>query len=191
MPSSSSSRRSGTPWGSAEVFRAAAEPLEGGETVEAMRGWARQHGIVLVGGSITEARAGREKLSNTSVAIDAGGELQAVYRKIHMFDVEVGGNVYRESESQEAGDELALFDAAGWRVGTQHLLRRPLSRALPDPGAAWRRAGHGARRVHPAYGEGPLGAPAAGSRGGEPVLRHGRGVVGASTRTGGPPTGGR
>ncbi len=104
-------------WGSAEVFRAAAEPLEGGQTVETMRGWARQHGIVLVGGSITEARAGREKLSNTSVAIDAGGELQAVYRKIHMFDVEVGGNVYRESESQEAGDELALFDAAGWRVG--------------------------------------------------------------------------
>ena len=34
------------------------------------------------------------------------GELKAVYRKIHMFDVEVGGQVYRESESQEGGHEI-------------------------------------------------------------------------------------
>jgi len=103
--------------GSADVYRAVAETLEDGETVAAMRSWARDHGIVLVGGSITEARAGREKLSNTSLAFGPDGELLATYRKIHMFDVEVGGETYRESESQEAGDEIALFDAAGWRIG--------------------------------------------------------------------------
>ena len=103
--------------GSADVFRAAAEPLEGGETVEAMRSWVRQHGITLVGGSITEAREGHEKLSNTCVVLDTDGEVAAVYRKIHMFDVEVGGHVYRESEAEEPGDEIVVCEAEGWSVG--------------------------------------------------------------------------
>jgi len=103
--------------GSADVFRAAAEPLEGGETVEAMRSWVRQHGITLVGGSITEAREGHEKLSNTCVVLDTDGEIAAVYRKIHMFDVEVGGHVYRESEAEEPGDEIVVCEAEGWSVG--------------------------------------------------------------------------
>ncbi len=104
-------------FGSADVFRAAAETLEDGTSVAAMRSWARSHGIVLVGGSITEARAGREKLANTCLTFDRDGELLATYRKIHMFDVHVGGHAYRESESQEAGDTTTLLDAAGWRIG--------------------------------------------------------------------------
>jgi len=103
--------------GSPDVFRAAAEPLEGGETVEAMRSWAHTHGITIVGGSITESREGREKLSNTCVVLDPEGEITAVYRKIHMFDVEVGGQVYRESEAEEPGDDIVVCEAEGWRVG--------------------------------------------------------------------------
>ena len=34
------------------------------------------------------------------------GEVKAVYRKVHMFDVEVGGRTYRESENEAPGDEL-------------------------------------------------------------------------------------
>jgi predicted amidohydrolase len=104
-------------WGSPETIRAAAEPIEGGETVEAMSDWARRHGITLVGGSITESREGREKLSNTSLVFDPDGGLAAVYRKIHLFDVEVGGQVYRESETEEPGDEAVVCDVEGWRVG--------------------------------------------------------------------------
>jgi deaminated glutathione amidase len=103
--------------GSPETLRANAEPLEGGETVEAMSGWARQHGITLVGGSITEIREGREKLSNTCPVFDPAGDLVAVYRKIHMFDVQVGGHVYRESEAEEPGAETLVCDAEGWRLG--------------------------------------------------------------------------
>ena len=40
------------------------------------------------------------------------GELRAVYRKIHMFDVVVGGIEYRESASEEPGDEIVLSEAA-------------------------------------------------------------------------------
>ena len=103
--------------GSVDTLRRAAEPLEDGETVDAMRDWARTHGITIVGGSITEQREGREKLSNTSVVIDPSGDVVAAYRKIHMFDVEVGGQVYRESEAEEPGEETNLCDAEGWRVG--------------------------------------------------------------------------
>jgi deaminated glutathione amidase len=103
--------------GSHEILLDVAEPLDGGETVEAMRGWARTHGITLVGGSIAERREGREKLSNTCVVFDPEGEMEAVYRKIHMFDVEVGGIVYRESESEEAGDGPVSCEVEGWRLG--------------------------------------------------------------------------
>jgi predicted amidohydrolase len=103
--------------GSADDFRAAAEPLAGGESVEAMAGWARMLGVTLVGGSITERRDGRQKLSNTCCVFDASGELVAVYRKIHLFDVEVGGRVYRESEAEEPGDEPVVAHAEDWPIG--------------------------------------------------------------------------
>jgi predicted amidohydrolase len=103
--------------GDAGVYHATAEPLEGGESVAAMSEWPRRHGITLVGGSIAERREGREKLSNTSVVFDPGGQIVAVYRKIHLFDVEVGGVVYRESEAEEPGDEAVLAEAEDWRIG--------------------------------------------------------------------------
>jgi len=103
--------------GSADDYRAAAEPLEGGESVEAMSRWAKTLGVTLVGGSITERREGREKLSNTSCVFDPQGELVAVYRKIHLFDVEVGGHVYRESEAEEPGTEPVVAQAEDWAVG--------------------------------------------------------------------------
>lgn len=103
--------------GDAEVLHAAAEPLEGGESVEAMRSWARSHGIVLVGGSIAERRPGRDRLSNTCLVVDSGGEVAAVYRKVHLFDVEAGGHVYRESDVEEPGEEPVLAEVEGWPVG--------------------------------------------------------------------------
>jgi deaminated glutathione amidase len=103
--------------GDAEVLHAAAEPLDGGESVTAMADWSRRHGITLVGGSITERREGREKLSNTSLVFDAEGAIVATYRKIHLFDVEVGGVTYRESEAEEPGDEPVVVRVEDWGVG--------------------------------------------------------------------------
>jgi predicted amidohydrolase len=103
--------------GDVDTLRAAAEPLDGGESVEAMSAWARTHGVTLVGGSITERREGREKLSNTSVVFDPDGEIVGVYRKIHLFDVEVGGHVYRESEAEEPGEEPVVVRSEGWPFG--------------------------------------------------------------------------
>jgi deaminated glutathione amidase len=103
--------------GSADALRGAAEELESGESIEAMAGWARTHGVTLVGGSITERRPGRDKLSNTCVVFDPEGSMTAVYRKIHLFDVDVGGHVYRESEAEEPGEEPVVAETEGWPVG--------------------------------------------------------------------------
>jgi predicted amidohydrolase len=99
--------------GSEEDLRAAAEPLEGGRSVEWARSLARELGVDLIAGSILELLAGQQKLANTSVHVDPAGEVRAVYRKIHMFDVEVGGRVYRESELEQAGEEIVLSRATG------------------------------------------------------------------------------
>ncbi|MEA2246164.1 MAG: deaminated glutathione amidase [Solirubrobacteraceae bacterium] len=105
-----------TGFGSPEILRACAETLADGESVAAMRGWAREHAVHLVGGSITELGEGG-RLTNTTVVVDPGGEVTAVYRKIHLFDVEVGGHVYRESDLEDGGDQIVTVDVDGWSVG--------------------------------------------------------------------------
>lgn len=102
--------------GSHEQLRAAAEPLDG-PTIAWAREIARELGIDLIAGSIPESRPGREKLSNTSVHVGPDGELRATYRKIHMFDVVVGGRRYRESDGEERGDEIVVSDAGDVSLG--------------------------------------------------------------------------
>jgi deaminated glutathione amidase len=98
--------------GTPEETAAAAEPFDGPALTWA-RAAARELGIDLVAGSIAERVPGREKGSNTSVHIGPDGEVRAIYRKIHMFDVEVGGRTYRESANEEPGDEVVVSETAG------------------------------------------------------------------------------
>lgn len=95
--------------GEGEHLIAGAEPLEG-PSVSWARSVARELGIDLVAGSIAEHRDGHEKLSNTSVHVGPDGQVRAVYRKIHMFDVVVGGVEYRESAHEEPGNETVLSE---------------------------------------------------------------------------------
>ena len=97
--------------GTHEHYRRGAEPLDG-PTVRWASGLAAELGIDLVAGSIVELREGRDKLSNTCVHVGPDGEAKAVYRKIHMFDVVVEGVAYRESESEEPGEEIVLSETA-------------------------------------------------------------------------------
>src|SRR5687768_2561616 len=102
--------------GEPEVLIEGGEPLDG-PAITAARSWAGELGINLVAGSIVERVEGQEKLSNTSVLIRPDGEIAATYRKIHMFDVDVGGVEYRESATQEPGSEIVVADAGGVPVG--------------------------------------------------------------------------
>jgi deaminated glutathione amidase len=102
--------------GGGEDLVAGAEPLEG-PTLAAARSWARELGVQLVAGSIAERVSDSERLFNTSVLLDPDGELVATYRKIHLFDVEVGGVVYRESQHEQPGEEIVVADAGGLELG--------------------------------------------------------------------------
>jgi predicted amidohydrolase len=103
--------------GSAADYAAGAEDLDG-RPVAWARATARELGIDIVAGSIAERREGRERVANTSVHVGPDGEVKAVYRKIHMFDVEVAGVEYRESEHSEPADEIVLSETAdGVRLG--------------------------------------------------------------------------
>jgi predicted amidohydrolase len=100
-----------TAMGSDEDQAAAAQPIDG-PAVRWARDTARELGVDLVAGSFLQRVAGQEKLSNTSVHVDPHGEIAALYSKIHMFDVEVGGKTYRESDIEQAGDEIVLSQIA-------------------------------------------------------------------------------
>jgi predicted amidohydrolase len=93
--------------GDSRTLLEGAEALDG-PTIQAARSWARELRIHLLAGSFAERVEGEERAFNTSVLIDSAGEVLAVYRKIHMFDVEVGGVTYRESEHEQPGEEIVV-----------------------------------------------------------------------------------
>jgi predicted amidohydrolase len=97
--------------GAENELRAGAEELDG-PAISWARAIARELEVDLLAGSITERVPGREKLANTSVHIDPQGEVKAVYRKVHMFDVDIGGRSYRESAVEEPGEEIVLSETA-------------------------------------------------------------------------------
>ncbi len=103
--------------GNTAEYHAGAEPLDG-PTAQWAAGIAAELDLDLVAGSLVERRPGREKLANTCLHFGPDGELVAAYRKIHMFDVVVDGQVYRESDHEEPGNEVVLSQtAAGVQLG--------------------------------------------------------------------------
>jgi deaminated glutathione amidase len=102
--------------GSPEAIRGSAEPLDGPALIAAAD-WARELGIFLVAGSVPELVPDQDKLANTSVMFGPDGGRLAVYRKIHMFDVDVEDVSYRESDIEQAGDQIAIGDAGETKVG--------------------------------------------------------------------------
>jgi len=124
--------------GHGDVTRATAQPLDG-PAITWARATARELGLDLVAGSIAERVDGEEKLRNTSVHVGPDGEVRATYRKLHLFDVEVDGVAYHESEHEQPGDEVVLSATAqgvGLGLTVCYDLRFPeLFRALAVRGA--------------------------------------------------------
>jgi predicted amidohydrolase len=114
-----------------------------GEIVGVLREAARRHRIWIVGGSFPERIPGDERVSNTSVLVSEAGEIVAVYRKIHLFDVdlrEAGGARYAESAAIAPGKEIILAQTPFGPLGLSicYDLRFPeLYRDLSARGARW------------------------------------------------------
>ena len=66
--------------------------------------------------------------------IGPDGDRLAVYRKIHLFDVDLPGRVtVKESDVKLAGGEVVVGAHAARHYRAQRLLRPALSRTLPPP----------------------------------------------------------
>jgi deaminated glutathione amidase len=99
-----------------EDLAAGAEPLDG-PSLTAARDWARALGVHLLAGSISERVGDGEKPFNASVLIGPDGEDLAVYRKIHMFDVDAGGVAYRESAHEQPGTDIVTAPVGDLSTG--------------------------------------------------------------------------
>lgn len=111
-------------------------------TVARFAALAQAHKLTVLMGSITEPSPDPERVYNTSVLIGPGGETLARYRKVHLFDVEVGEVAERESKRFMPGEEVVSAETAlaggGTHVGLTicYDLRFPeLYRALALGGA--------------------------------------------------------
>jgi len=124
--------------GSTETIAEQAEPVPG-PTSRAMGELAARLQITLLAGSIAERVDGADKVFNTSLLFSPDGERLACYRKIHLFDIDLRGQVtFQESSFMQAGDRLVVTETAIGRLGqaTCYDLRFPeLFRRLVDAGA--------------------------------------------------------
>jgi predicted amidohydrolase len=93
----------------------AAEPVPG-PTTERLAAIARDRGIWVLGGSVLEADG--DRIFNTSVLFDRGGDLVATYRKIHLYDAELPDQrPIRESDTFTAGEQLVTQPMEEARLG--------------------------------------------------------------------------
>jgi predicted amidohydrolase len=117
-----------------------AEPLpDGGPILGRMAELARALRIELVLGGFWERGDDASKVRNACVLLEPDGSVGAVYRKIHLFDVDLSdGTKLMESETVEPGSELVVVDSVVGRLGLSvcYDLRFPeLYRGLVDRGA--------------------------------------------------------
>lgn len=77
---------------------------------------ARAQGITIIGGSIPERDGGR--LYNTCCVFGTDGKLKAKHRKLHLFDVDIPGDItFKESDTLTAGDEATIVDTDVGKIG--------------------------------------------------------------------------
>ena len=98
-----------------EVVHAAAERAQ--DVIDWAGALARELQIDLVAGSISMPSAQPGRFTNTALHVGPDGETKAQYTKTHLFDVEVAGRTYKESASEDAGDEPVLSSADGTSLG--------------------------------------------------------------------------
>ncbi len=102
-----------------------AEHLDGknpGRILSTVMKIATTHTTWVVAGGIAELLPGQDASSKTAfnscAVVNPAGQLVSVYRKIHLFDVDIpGGATLKESEATSAGHDLSVVDTSIGKVG--------------------------------------------------------------------------
>jgi predicted amidohydrolase len=97
-------------------FRFYAESSENSPTLKAVSNAAKENGVFLISGSIPELL--EDKVYNSSFIYDNNGNLLDVHRKMHLFDIDIPGEiVFKESETISAGNSVTVVDTALMKIG--------------------------------------------------------------------------
>ena len=89
-----------------------------GPTTSRLAEIAKEHLVTIHVGSVLERSDEPRKSYNTSVVLAPSGEIAATYRKGHLFDVNVPGEIeHLESKDIVAGDHLIVADLGGFTLG--------------------------------------------------------------------------
>jgi deaminated glutathione amidase len=100
-----------------DLIRASAEPMDG-PIVQRMQAKARRHHIYLHCGSLNERIPHSDKTYNTTVLLGPTGDPLATYRKIHLYDVDLGPNQkYEESAVVAGGSDTVVTEIGPMTVG--------------------------------------------------------------------------
>lgn len=87
-----------------------------GPTTELLASLAKEFGIYIIGGSISEQDG--DKLFNTSFIFNRSGEVIGKHRKAHLFDVCIeDGICFKESDTLVAGDKATIVDTEFGKIG--------------------------------------------------------------------------
>lgn len=79
---------------------------------------AKKHSVWIVGGTIPIACKDETKVRAACLVFNNTGDCLARYDKIHLFDVALSNQeVYKESDTTEAGDELVVIDTPFGKLG--------------------------------------------------------------------------
>ncbi len=88
------------------------------ELVDRYRALAKEHGLWLSLGGFQERGPDEQHAYNTHLLVDDAGELVSVYRKLHLFDVDIpGGPRLLESKATARGDSLVVKGTPVGKVG--------------------------------------------------------------------------
>ncbi|ORY81765.1 carbon-nitrogen hydrolase [Leucosporidium creatinivorum] len=84
--------------------------LAGSESLVMLSQAAKEEGVWLVGGSIPELGP-EDKIYNSSPTFNRDGQLVALHRKVHLFDIDIpGGITFKESDTLTGGDRLTMVE---------------------------------------------------------------------------------
>jgi predicted amidohydrolase len=104
-------------YGPARHYEGVAESVPG-TTTDQMADVARARGVSVHLGSLLETSTYERRSYNTSVLIGASGEILATYRKAHLFDIDVPGEVtFHESAAIAPGSQLVLAPLGRFVLG--------------------------------------------------------------------------
>ncbi|KAF9218518.1 carbon-nitrogen hydrolase [Gyrodon lividus] len=92
------------------------------QSVKMLSEAASHHRVWLIGGSIPERDVFNGKVYNTCTVFSPEGmndsKLVAIHRKVHLFDIDIPGQIkFKESETLTGGSSTTFFDTGFARIG--------------------------------------------------------------------------